>query len=299
MKLIASSYQDSNQALSLFDVNIDAKQSKLLASYPLTEPSFVITSGHLIFTYTKNPLKVLCLTLVNNCFVLIDEISVPLQTLTHLAYNKNNRTLYGASYKDGAIIKIDFKRARLANLKVVNVGGKCHCVTLVNNDCLVTNIANDKLYLFDKSLNLKKELQLDLNIGPRHTLYKNNALYFVTEYSNELYKIQNDLVVGKVNTTHSQTKSNCATLLIDDLIYVSNRGEETISIFKDKGKLEYLYSYPTYGLHSRHMVFDLLKQSIISFNKDSNNITFIDKSNGKLLLEFKFDKASSGCIYEY
>lgn len=297
MKLITSSYQNGNGALSLINVDLEKKASEILSKLDLNEPSFVSVNNHLIFTYTKYPLKLNVLTIVANKFVLIDEIDVPLETLTHLAYDDKKHILFGASYKDGAILKVEFKNALFTGLKVVKTGGKCHCVTKLKDSILITNIEYDKLIKYDYDLKEIGSIILDTNMGPRHTIIDGNSLYTVTEYSNELLKINDGKIISKVKTITPNTQSNCATLFKDDYIYVSNRGEETISIFD--GNLKFIKAYPTYGLHSRHMVLSKNKKYIISFNKNSNDVTFIDKENGTLKYKLDMDKVSSGDEYMY
>lgn len=294
MKLVASSYQSGLGALTLF--NIDDKVTKL-SQTDLTEPSFVTVSGNLIFTYSKRPLKLKAFTIVNNRFMLIDEINVDIETLTHLVYDKKNSILYGASYKDGAVLRVYFKNARFSDLKILHMGGKCHCVTLVRDNVLVTNIEKDELNLLDKDLNTLNTITLDKGVGPRHTIVKGDMYFVATEYSNELLMIKNGVIIDRIKTIEDTSNSNCATLFIDnDKIYVSNRGEETISIFRYLPKLELIKKYSVFGLHSRHMILE--DNLIISFNKNSGDITIINKDNGKLELEFPFKDASSGAIYK-
>ena len=294
MKLIVSSYQSGLGALTLF--NIDNEVTKL-SQTDLTEPSFVIVSGHLIFTYSKKPLTLKVFTIVNNRFMLIDELAVDIETLTHLAYDKKNSILYGASYKDGVVLRVSFKNAMFSDLKVLHMGGKCHCVTLVNDNVLVTNIEKDELNLLDKDLNVLETISLDKGIGPRHTIVKNDMYFVATEYSNELLMIKNGKIIDRIKTISDTSVSNCATLFIDnDKVYVSNRGEETISIFKYQPKLELVKKYSVFGLHSRHMILN--EDKIISFNKNSDDITIINKETGKLETEIKFSKASCGAIYK-
>lgn len=57
IKLIVSSYQDCDGALSLIDIDLKRKEYKYLNRITLTEPSFVIGNKDIIFTYDKNHLK--------------------------------------------------------------------------------------------------------------------------------------------------------------------------------------------------------------------------------------------------
>ena len=55
--------------------------------------------------------------------------------------------------------------------------------------------------------------------------------------------------------------------------------------------------FSVYGMHSRHMIFDESSNTIISLNKNSNNIVFIDKVTGNKLFEIPYMNVS-GCAYE-
>lgn len=300
MKLVISSYNTNNNALSLIDINMQKKEYKILDNIELIEPSFVISVNNIIFTYTKRPLELLAFTINNNKFVLIDRISVPLETMTHLAFNEFNNTLYGASYKDGAIISVKFNN-KFSNLKVIKEGGKCHEVLISPNNLEIgiINIEKDQINIYNLDLKLLRIINLPLNSGPRHGKWCQNEMFVCSEYSNELFRIKDGIVIDKIKTIKEDSKSNCATLLLDNnYIYVSNRGEETIAKIDISSKLKYVTSFSVYGKHSRHMIFSSDKKYIISLNKNSNNIAIINKDNFNLEMSIPYDNCSGVAIYE-
>ena len=298
MKLIISSYNNNDYALSLFDINIKNKEYKLLDHIELIEPSFVIASNGYIFTYTKRPLELLAFNIVNNKYNLLDRISVPLETMTHLLFNEENNTLYGASYKDGSIVKVSFINNKFSNLKVVHEGGKCHEVLIHEKKIGIINIEKDIYSIYDLDLNYLDSISLPTKTGARHGLWDKDILYIVTEYSNELFKIENKTLVDRIKTIKGTSKSNCATLLMDsNYIYVSNRGEDTIARISYKDKLKYIDNHEVFGMHSRHMIFDNTNNYIISLNKNSNNIAIIDTNTFELVLNIPYDKCSGVAIY--
>ncbi len=58
----------------------------------------------------------------------------------------------------------------------------------------------------------------------------------------------------------------------------------------------YKQSFSVYGKHSRHMIITNNKKYIISCNKNTNNICFINKDTKELEYELSFDNPS--CIVE-
>ncbi|MCF0117818.1 MAG: beta-propeller fold lactonase family protein, partial [Bacilli bacterium] len=247
MKLVISGYTVNlddklNHGLCLYDVNDNVT---LLDSVNLNSPSFVCKDkfNH-IFTYTKEPLQMVVYEISNDKFKLLDQIDLSIETLTHLYFDNNTNRLYGASYKDGAYMYVDFINNQFTNLHIYKspYPSKCHCVFPIESKQIgIVDIENDNLDIYDLDMHKLKTLQMPKGIGPRHALYKDNKIYFITEYSNEIYIINCN--TGKILDVHStlttDVKSFGSTLFFDNngYLYASNRGEETITIFdvtKDK-----------------------------------------------------------------
>ena len=300
IKLCVSSYgRDKEHSLSLYTINVDKKSYQISDSLALTEPSFCISYHDIIFTYSKEPLELYMIKVINNKLEIIDRLSLPFETLTHLYYDEIHHSLYGASYKNGKLVKVNIINQRFGEHTIKDIGGTCHCI--IKNETkgflYEANLVKDEIHQFDRDLNLLDTYTFPKGSGPRHLLIEDNNMYVVTELSNELYKIKLDdhsYIKTSTLTPNFKGVSYGATILSDDkYLYVSNRGEESINVF-DKD-LMFIKSLSCYGEHPRHMIWDDNKDYIISFNKDSNNISFINKDN-ELLFEIPYSKVSCGCI---
>lgn len=304
MKLVVSSYNKEKTSCTLFDIDIAKKEYKILDEVSLNAPSFIISGDEYIFTYSKEQIKLLSYKIKNDRLIKIDEIYLPGSTLTHLAYNKKYKKLYAASYFDGAYLKVDVKEGMFSNLKYYKqeegLESKCHCVTISPNEekVYITNIAQDKIYVYDYELNYLTKYILPVGVGPRHTIIHDEYLYTITEYSNEVLVVNNEgKIEQRVSTIKDyKNKTYGATLLyLDEHIYASNRGLETIAVFKMRNHLlEYEKMIPTYGNHSRHMILTKNQKHIISFNKNSHQISFINIETEKLDLSIPYDNVSCG-----
>lgn len=303
MKLVVSSYNKEKTSCSLFDVDISQKEYKILDEISLNAPSFIISGDDYIFTYSKEQIKLLSYIVQNDKLIPVDKLYLPGVTLTHLAYSKKHQSLYGASYLDGAYLKVDVKDGYFSNLTYKKQEGpesKCHCVTLSLDEekVYITNLAQDKIYVYDYELNELTKYILPVDVGPRHTIVHNEYIYTITEYSNEILVLNPEgKIKQRISTINDyKNKTYGATLFVyDEHLYASNRGLETIAVFEIKNHLlEYQKMIPTYGNHSRHMILTKDTKYIISFNKNSHQISFINRENGKLELSIPYDNVSCG-----
>ena len=311
-KFAISGYNENINALKLLEYS--EKGIRQLDYLKLNDPSFITSYGDIIFTYTKNPLKMLAICTkgeYTDKLNIIAEYPLELKSMTHLTFSKKNNCLYGASYMDGAIIKLDYKDNIFSNLKLIShkdlygVYSKCHAI-ITNEDetkvCCV-NIGTDTLYFYDKDLNCVKSIKLKNGCGPRHAIWVGNLIYCVTEYSNEVVVVDYDkgaiqyLSTLKQETIESKQESYGDTLFKrGSKIYVSNRGEDTIAVFRigKEGILAYLESFSVWGKHSRHMIE--YKDVIITCNKNSHSISFINIKTHELIRNIGIPNPSGVCI---
>lgn len=306
---VISGYNDDSNAMKLYE--FDNCKVKELNSIILDNPSYVTSFGSIVFTYTKNPLYMVMFEVKNNGFKELDRIELGLKSMTHLTYSEKNKCLYGASYLDGCIVKIDVNDNKFGNLKKLShkdlygEDSKCHAIIMNEDETIVcvVNIATDSLYFYDTNLNLIKIIKVKDGAGPRHAIWVKNMIYCMTEYSNEVIVIDYDKgVIQYENTLLKETiesgiKSNGATLFMyNGFIYASNRGEETIAKFevlKNK-KIKYLGSFSCNGNHPRHMIE--YSGLILNCNKNSNNVSIIDIESEKEVAGLVFPKPSGVCV---
>lgn len=275
----------------------------------INQSSFLASSDN-IFCYdrTINPTIYM---LSKTDLLTIDSIKINSDNITHLTYDNQNNYLYGCSYSGGTIFRIKVENNKFKKDSIITIReedrqtlSRCHCVFLNNDNSVlgVVNIATDKLNFYksnQESLTLYKTIVLPKKTGPRHAIYSKNGkyIYIMTEYSNQVIVVdyENECIVNSYNTLSMDVESYGATLVkSNNLLYCSNRGEEKIAIFQilNDEKLEYINSIPVFGKHSRHMIISNDGKYIITCNKNSNNICFINTSNYCLEKEIIFDNPS-------
>ena len=299
MKLLISGYGENEECLNLVDVDLENKYVNFLDGKVLNQASYVISYKEdktYVITYTKDPLKLVSYYIDSDKLVFVDEIRVPYLSLTHLIYNKKEHILFGCSYKDGMYLKVNVDKGHFSNLitKENEKPSLCHCVILIEekSEIGVIDIKNDKINIYSYDLDYKRSVSLPIGVGPRHGIYYNKKLYVVTEYSNEVYVIdyESGVILSNTSTLTYNVKSYGATLFIlNDTLYASNRGEESIAVFditKDDIRLD--HAFPCYGAHPRHMIKSSDNKYIISCNKDSNTVTIIDIKTEACVLIFDY-----------
>ncbi len=302
---IISGYNDDQDAFKLFRYNNGTIET--LNELVLNNPSYVTSFENIVFTYTKNPLEMLAIKVKGEKIDIVSRIPLGLKSMTHLTFSKENNCLYGASYLDGCLCKIKYENESFSDLKIINhkelygSDSKCHAVIMNEDETIVccVNIATSTLYFYDTDLNFIKEIKLREGCGPRHAIWMCNMIYCITEYSNELIAIDYEKGALQYQTTLMDVdeESYGATLFIKNgIIYASNRGEETIACFKIRadGLCEYIDSFSVNGKHPRHMIE--YKDIIISCNKNSNNVSFIDRYTKKEIVSKDFPNPSGVCI---
>ena len=309
MKLVVSSFINVKESLALFDIDLKSATYKKLATDDLNSPCFVIYAENYIITYTKEPLYLLCYKISENKFEKIDSFKMQGISMTHLVYSPKNKKLFGASYEDGALMSIDFKDGKFSNYKYLKEGkenedSKCHCVTLNEEQTklIVTNIALDKLFVYDMNLNLIETFDIEKGKGPRHTITKGKLLYVMTEYSNEVIIIDTESkkILQTIPTLQKKVESTGSTLLFNkngNILFAGNRGEETIACFKvlENGLVEFKEDFDCGGKHPRHIILSKDGEYLIICNKNTNSVTFMNASDGKILLNIPFTEPSGIC----
>lgn len=309
MKFLISGYTNKIDLIELDNnFNLISKIEKNINS------SSFITIADYIFCYDRenNPYVYM---LEKEKLEIVDKIKVNINNITHLVYSKKNDILYGCSYSGGTFFGISIKNNRFEKvIEVVreetkDVLSRCHCV-LLNKDedtLVVVNIATDKLNFYkltNNSILYDQSILLPKGCGPRHAIFSKSEkyLYVITEYSNEIIIVDvvNKKIMSKTSTLiRNDITSYGATLFINDnSLYASNRGEETIAKFKilKDESISYENSFSVYGKHSRHMIMTLDKKYIVSCNKNTNQVCFIDKDTFELIYKYDFDNPS--CVLQ-
>jgi len=308
MKLVVSSYQTNGNSIGLYEITNGIY--RCLSSSDILALSFLVSDGKYVYTYEKSDWLTLCsYTITNNQLTLLDKITLPIKSATHLCLSLKNKALFGCSYSDGAYFYVSIANGKFIKVNecrrqgVDDILSRCHCVFLNKEETIlgIVNIALDAIYFYkinEDNLELIDLIKLPSGCGPRHAIYNqdDSLIYVMTEYSNEVIVInmQTKEIIEKISTIPNyQGESSGATLFFTkdyQYLYASNRGEDSIAKFKvlTNGKLIYQNSFSCFGKHPRHMILSNDGKYIISCNKDSNNLVLIDLNTEKAVLNIPY-----------
>merc|ERR1711997_1216710 len=161
------------------------------------------------------------------------------------------------------------------------------------------NPESERVITFESQIKLKK------GAGPRHMVFhpKLNVAYVSNELSSSITVLAIDDTEPKQLKCRMKVVQNIDTdqdMAVDEDIYGSNRGYDTIAVFRilldDGGKLENVTFVPTFGKTPRHFSITPDDKYLVGANQDSNNLVVFarDPQQGTLELIKKYDAADFG-----
>lgn len=155
---------------------------------------------------------------------------------------------------------------------------------------LCCDLGLDTISTYDFDLNLISKAKVPDGFGARHLAYSPNGdfVYCVNELSSSISVFKyNDGTLTFLNDYSGileSTKENTAAAIrfVDNCLYVSNRGEDTIVCFKAEGeKLKLISRNSVCGKDPRD--FDFLDNFVLSTNQNTNNITVFKADSGNFV----------------
>ena len=168
--------------------------------------------------------------------------------------------------------KVDLKRQEMPHT---------HCVILTPDKkyIAVTDLGLDKIFIYDFDFNLVSETKVEDGLGPRHIIFDGEILYCLCELGNKLlsfkYEGGNLTYISEIDTLPEDFKgfSTAAAVKIPgDKIYCSNRGSNTIAVFKkNKGYFENIGFIDVCGNWPRD--FDIIDDILVCCNEISGTVS--------------------------
>ena len=241
----------------------------------------------------------------------LDIIYENLEPTSYTHVFEDSKYILMASYHQG-LIKIINKKdnsvyiKKYPNGKIHNVGNIC------KNKYYGVDLSNGQIYIYTIIKGRFIESQsiiLENNINPRHLICTNHGknLYVVSENTSEIlvYSMKDDGKYSKIQSISTIIKSNNSNMAsairrFKKYIFVSNRGEDTISLFiiEKDGRLRMLRQINTTGECPRDFNVSRSCKFLIVANEDSDNIKsfFVDYKNKKIILKDSFDIDKPVCI---
>lgn len=215
------------------------------------------------------------------------NMSAPISTKgsvgCHLAVDGGR--VYAAHYASGSLFVSPDKSLKLSKKS------KMHFVGLTPDKkyLCACDLGLDKIYLFDKELNLRSEVKLKEGGGPRHICFDKSGkyAYCTLEISSEVaslkYSGEKFEVLNYAPATDLEGENYPAAIRIaGDRLYVSNRGADSVLVFSiNEGKIARLQSFSTRGKCPRDIfVFENL---FVCANQESDNLTFFEIKDNDLI----------------
>ncbi|NCF88530.1 MAG: beta-propeller fold lactonase family protein [Verrucomicrobiaceae bacterium] len=238
----------------------------------------------------------------------------------HLAVDATGKHVVVANYSGGSVVSIPIERnGKLgkANTFVQHQGASvnrsrqevphAHSINLSpqNNQAFVADLGLDEVlvYNFDPQSGELSDAAMaygvvDPGSGPRHLASHGARVYVINEMANTISVFHHDSDTGNLSPVQTistlppsyEGRSYTAEIVISAdgrFVYGSNRGHDSIAIFKvtgTKGQLELLEIEPTQGSSPRNFVIDPTGRFLLAENQNSNaiNIFRIDQTTGEL-----------------
>lgn len=193
-----------------------------------------------------------------------------------------------------------------------------HSAQFVNKQLIVADLGRNSVYRYetkdDENYKLKDSslIEMSENAGPRHfSLTKDGKfLYIINEYASTVTAAKNTddsfELINNYSTLSNDFKGNnsCADIHLSDderFLYASNRGENSIAVFKrdtKTGRLEKTQNKNVHGDWPRNFTIDPSGKFLLVANKKSNNISVfnIDSDTGTLSFLHSTDLPSPVCL---
>ena len=269
--LFATSGYSSNDTsvpdLSVFRITENGHFYRENSLYRTDNPSYLTVSGEELYVACENGdgATVAVYRRTEYAMKKIKEFTYSFAGLCHLAINGNR--IYGSCFIDGTFF--------CADTETGNILWKYNCdrpnshahETLVADEfsqIITSNYGTGEVSCFTLKNGIPKKKVLSYvfedGSSPRSLIRSNDYLYCTLENSSEIavffYNGKELRLIQRISSTGSQGKNYPSNaVIVDDFLYVGNRGVDSISIFKIlcNGQIEYLSEKAIDGKFPRHI----------------------------------------------
>lgn len=273
-------------------------------------------------------------------FTQLNQVSAAGSDPCHLSLDKTGRYLFAANYGSGNVVvfpiqadgKLGEHTAAVKNTgtngpnKGRQEGPHAHWVqpSPDNRFVFVSDLGLDAIlsYRFDAAKgtltpNDPPATKLAPGAGPRHAAFSPDGKFFyvVSELNNTVTAFSYDAAKGAFHELQALStlpqgfhgRNDDAEITVHPsgrLVFASNRGHDTIAVFKvdpATGKLTSAGEYPTGGKEPRHFTLDPSGKFLLAENQNTNSIVVfrVDLTTGALSQVSKVDVPSPVCLAFY
>ena len=192
-----------------------------------------------------------------------------------------------------------------------------HSAQFFENDLFASDLGRNAVYQYK----LKKEkyelkssaiVKMEGNPGPRHFSISKNGkfIYIINEYGSSITSVKKtnkgfkEIDFDSTLDKNYQGENSCADIHLSNderFIYGSNRGENSIAVFKrntKNGEIEKVQNISVHGDWPRNFTLDPTGKFMLVANKKSNNISIfsINKKSGKLSFINSIEAPTPVCL---
>lgn len=251
----------------------------------------------------------------------INKVQAPGKGLCHISLDQQDQYLFTVCYpeatvqvyplmEDGSIGNMTYIQQHFGRgvdpYRQENAHTHATCLTPDERYLCVCDLGIDRLvvyHFYRETGKLERNDAMTLSLppgcGPRHMIFHPNGkyAYVVTELSSQVIVLSYDANTGftvlQAITTLQDERCNSAAAAIrigngGQHLYVSNRGEDSISQFNidmHTGRLEHVCNTPTFGKYPRDFILDESSSYLVCANQDTDNILIygVNIQDGTLL----------------
>ncbi len=204
----------------------------------------------------------------------------------HLALQGNRLAV--ANYSGGTVALFEWAEGRIGQRLELFRPGRTgpharqasahpHGVYFQSGELRVPDLGGDCIYHLDPADGtVRGRTDLPAGSGPRHLTPAGDFL--VNELDNTVIALAGDRAGSTLSTLPTGFAGRSSTAEIQgrgDLLYVSNRGHDSIAVLKTRPALETMQHRASGGRHPRHFLISAEGRYLIVANRDSNNLLSI------------------------
>jgi len=337
IQLYVGTYTNTNsKGIYYYDFNLNTGDltNKKLAT-EVVNPSYLAFSSNKKFLFTvsevadfdtnKSGYVNAYAVAKNGSLQFINKVSTNGANPCHIEINNTNNLAAISNYTGGniSIHKIEKngkieKAYQIINHNTASEKAHPHFSKFLKNNLLISDLgrnflANYKVYSQNKERYLlDKTYAIKNNAGPRHfAISKNDSfIYVINELNSTIsvlkkeantYNIIQNISTLGVNYSGKNSGAEICLSKNGHFLYSSNRGENSIAVFKiakNNGMLQKIQSISTHGNWPRNFTIAPNGNFLLVANKLSNNITVfsLNQKTGKLNFLRSVESNSPTCL---
>ena len=242
--VLVGTYTTGTSSQGVYRIGLDTEKGSLRnlgCAVEMRDPSYLAKSGDTLFVADEN-LEAghgrLCrfVRRSDGSYRIAGRVSAGGDNSCHVTLSPDESQVLVCNYTSGSVSA--FRSADLTWLFTVQgrSWSRAHQATWYRNHWLICDLGGDCLWQMGAGGSMKNPLiRLPAGCGPRHLVAAGDLAYVGCEHSNELLTVnlETEKVIDRQSTLQNPEKESfvAAVRLLGEELFVSNRGENTVSVF--------------------------------------------------------------------